>query len=106
MSSATAIHPVAALTAALILALVLTANFFYFVQRLELPGHRRNKRAASWRRILAYVGAASLPAFSALLAMALASAAGSSTMVFIGACCMNGLMSHRLMEAMLTPRSG
>jgi len=92
------------LVAALILALALTANFFYAIQRLDVHANGPRRRVASWRRILAFTGAAMLPALSAGAVLLLASRPWSHASFFAGACAACGLISHQLMDAMLRPR--
>lgn len=96
----------AVLVAAMLLALVLTANFFRAVHRLDVRAHGRAPRVASWRRIAAFSVAAILPAASALAVIGMAPVLSAHVSTLASSCAATGFFSHQAMDAILRPRRG
>lgn len=88
-----------ALLAALVLAIVLTANFFVAAWRLNLVGLFDRRRGPHWRQLLAGAVAAALPWLGALgvLAFTPPGAATQPDWLAIGCAC-TGYGLHRIMD--------
>lgn len=88
-----------ALLAALLLAIVLTANFFVAAWRLNLVGLFDRRRAPQWRQLVAGALAAALPWLGALAVLVFTppGAGAQPDLLAIGCACA-GYGLHRVMD--------